>query len=300
MKVNIYTSLNGVGLERDYLLMLDILERAGHTVNVSDWQTREGSQPADVAFHLEVPRYNLFGSCKKNILIPNAEWFSRKWIQKLRNFDEVWCKTQDCLNIFSEHHSNCKLTGFTSEDIYNPQIEKKRLFIHIAGKSLTKGTEALCEAYRNNKDMPTCFLISANQWDCRNNLILCPRIEWEDLKILINSAWFSICCSEYEGWGHYIHEALGCGSVVLTTDGAPMNEFISDERCLVRSDSTIPMALADKKMISAKKLEKSILSLSKLSDSELIEIGKTNRKGFLDRQKSFETYLLTYINNIQL
>ena len=298
MKVNIYTSLNGVGLERDYILMKGILESGGHSVAVSDWQTREGANHAAVAFHLEVPRYELLSRADRNIILPNAEWFARKWLNRFNKFDEVWCKTADCNEIFKPYNENRTITGFVSEDLYMPEIIKRRIFIHIAGKSTTKGTAALVEVYKCNKGLPTCFLISTNDWGCRGNLIQDGRIGFDDLKVLINSAYFGICTSEYEGWGHYIHEALGCKAVVLTTDSAPMNEFITDKRLLVPENGVAVMNMAYKKLIKHEDLHEKMLSLQELSDKELDEIGEQNRATFLDRNAKFTEFLLTYINQL--
>ena len=38
-----------------------------------------------------------------------------------------------------------------------------------------------------------------------------------------------ICCSKAEGFGHFIQEAKASSSVVLTTGGPPMNEFVSND-----------------------------------------------------------------------
>jgi glycosyltransferase involved in cell wall biosynthesis len=116
--------------------------------------------------------------------------------------------------------------------------------------------------------------------------------------ILINSARFIICTSEYEGWGHYLHEALSCKAVVLSTNGAPMCEFVTDEHCLVPVSGRHPMNLADKSLINSDDLIEKMLSLQQLTESELNEIGEANRNGFLQRSESFRQFLLTYINSL--
>ena len=40
MRINIYTSLNGVGLEKDYMILKGIFESAGHTVGMADYFQR--------------------------------------------------------------------------------------------------------------------------------------------------------------------------------------------------------------------------------------------------------------------
>lgn len=298
MKINIYTSLNGVGLERDYLLMRSILEQAGHEVAVSDWKIRQGATKADLAFHLEVPRTDIGKrGAPYNIILPNAEWYARKWLHEINRFDEIWCKTADCKRIFDKYHKKCVVTGFTSEDMYIPGISKHRIFVHVAGQSLTKGTQALVDAYKKRPDLPKCYVISETNYGNHGNLVSCGRIDFYDLKILLNSARFQICTSEYEGWGHYLHEALSCGGVVLSTDAPPMNEFITDPRCLVPEYGKQAMNMAFRSLVNSDDIIKRIESLNAMNDNELDEIGRVNRDGYLVRCEAFKSFLLNYLEN---
>lgn len=295
MIVNIYTSLNGVGLEKDYTLVRDILVRHGHTVTVSDWKIRQGAVPGDLALHMEVPRFDLFRHCPVNAIIPNAEWFDKKWMPRVKRFDYVLAKTKDCTNIFARHHSNVIHTGFCSEDLYSP-MQKRRIMLHVAGQSHTKGTPALIEAYQKN-DLPKCFLISSQKWDAANNVSQCGRIPFNDLQVLLNSCWFHICTSEYEGWGHYLHEALGCGAVVITTDSEPMNEFITDKRLLVPEVKRIAMHMTERRCVSAEGLTECIKRVYSMPESELQKIGEQNRESFLQRNADFERKLIKFVNS---
>ncbi|KAI8616235.1 hypothetical protein BC830DRAFT_1118846 [Chytriomyces sp. MP71] len=38
-----------------------------------------------------------------------------------------------------------------------------------------------------------------------------------------------VCSSCQEGYGHFINDARRMGSLVMTTDHAPMNEFVKEE-----------------------------------------------------------------------
>lgn len=285
MKINIYTSFNGVGLERDFNLLKSVL--SGHTVNGLNWVTKQRGMSCDVSIHLEMPRYECIKLAKRNIFIPNPEWFNNSWKRNLSMFDEIWCKTLDCKRIFDQLHKNCIHTGFISEDMYMGDVKRNKLLIHVAGKSMTKGTEAICEAYKKYPELPKCYLISSKNWECTNNLIPCGRIDFSDLKILMNNALIHLCPSSYEGWGHYIHEAFSCGANVLTTDHPPMNEFtagipvISKEKmCLAEIGHVSPDAIADE-----------IKRLYSLKESKLIELGKINRENFLRRNSEFTKFV---------
>ena len=123
MKINIYTALNGVGLERDYNILKQIFEAAGHIVDYSDYPHRkgfDGHRPgrADIAYHLEIPRFDLIGMSGQNVMIPNPEWFETAWLSKLNQFNIIYAKTRDCERIF-KNYNNIVFTSFTSLDKYN-------------------------------------------------------------------------------------------------------------------------------------------------------------------------------------
>jgi hypothetical protein len=50
------------------------------------------------------------------------------------------------------------------------------------------------------------------------------RVTDNELRQLLNTHAFCLLPSAYEGYGHSLHEAYGCGQIVLTTAAAPMNE----------------------------------------------------------------------------
>lgn len=95
----------------------------------------------------------------------------------------------------------------------------------------------------------------------------------QELTALQNSCGLHLCPSETEGFGYYIMEGLSCGAVVATTDAPPMNEFVSDKRCLVGVEKTAPMHLATNYYADPKKLDKTVSDLLSLSEEELKEIG---------------------------
>jgi hypothetical protein len=76
-------------------------------------------------------------------------------------------------------------------------------------------------------------------------------------------------------------------AVVITTNAPPMNEFITDPRCLVRAKMRSPQGLATKYHVSAKAIEKKLKKILKLSPEELEQIGRQNRERYLQYRPNF-------------
>jgi glycosyltransferase involved in cell wall biosynthesis len=297
MKINIYTSFNGVGLEKDYLILKGIFEAAGHTVGVADWKRpHERPSKADVAIHLEIPRcgmkqHDLMLLAPVNYLMPNPEWFDRSWLANIKRFKAVLCKTQDCLRIFSQHHNNCIYTGFTALDFYDADISKSKQLLHVQGASEFKGTAEILQAW-SAADLPRLFMLSKKQHTAVKNVVFEKFLPDDIFRKLLNSCLIHLCPSYYEGFGHYIWEAMSCGCVALTTDAAPMNEFISDGRCLVGVKKTGQHHLGLLSYASPDAITDRVRELSALSFSELVEIGDANRKKFLENDKQFRENIM--------
>lgn len=286
MTINIFTALNGVGLQSDYELLNDLLKDR-HEIRCYDLKKAETVLSSDISIHLEVPRFEYLHLSKRNIFIPNPEWFYPHWTHNIKGFTEIWAKTKDCQNIFP----NSIFSGFMSKDLHLDNIPKRKVLIHIAGKSHAKNTDALCEAYRIFPDLPKCFLISSDNYSCNGNLIPCGRLNEAEFNFLLNSSMIHICTSAYEGWGHYLHEALSVGSVIITTDSAPMNEVITDNDYLVKPEKITFQRLGKMAVINPKQLYEKIMQVWEKSNNELIEAGAINRIKYLDECNQFKEFL---------
>jgi glycosyltransferase involved in cell wall biosynthesis len=301
MRINIYTSFNGVGLERDYNILKSIFESQGHIVDYADnlmdktrAVDRHIPERGNIAFHLEIPRYELLTLCDKNIMIPNPEWFGNVWLGRLNNFQEVWAKTHDTERIFSRYHKNVIFTSFTSLDKFKPEISKEKMFIHTAGKSTFKGTEELLKAY-DTYDLPKCFMTTQKGYQGRGNIIATGYLSEEKFDVLLNACLLHIMPSYYEGFGHAIWEAMACGCCVITTDAAPMNEFVQDKRFLVQSKVQGHWELGPLNKVIVADLMRVIKSVNEMSEHILIEEGKLNRQRFLDNDKFFREKVISLL-----
>ena len=294
MKVNIYTSLNGVGLQVDADIIRAVLSE--HEVHIIDYVKRQLGDKSDIAFHLEIPRYDDFAKNKQNILIPNPEWFDPKWMPKLKQFDRIFTKTNHATKIFSKFHNVVEYSGFTSLDLYNDRIKKDKTFFHLEGKSMLKNTTSLVEAYKKDHTLPVCYSVSQRTVGRYNNLLFAQRQSIENLGILLNACVVHVCPSQYEGFGHYINEARSCGAVVITTDVPPMNEFIKEKAFLVQGRRAKIKNLVPMHTVDSIELSNAIKRANDMDLSTLIAYGKKNRERFLTNDKEFKERFIKLIN----
>lgn len=233
MHYNISTNLyNGAGLQRDFELLRRILVAAGHTVHgimFNDYQPVV--PPADVTIFIEIvnPVHIFKGS--QVWFIPNSEWFLPGFNGTLKHVHKVLCKTHDCYNIWSKKvgAEKCLYIGWEALDLYQPDATRFSTFLHVAGKSATKNTKAILDAWRQYNLPYGLTVVACHPWItplCKD----IPNVEWyerltdDQLARAMNSNRFHIMPSAYEGYGHALHEAIGCGAVVITVDAPPMNE----------------------------------------------------------------------------
>ena len=293
MIINIYTSLNGVGLEQDANILKGILSK--HTCYILDYIKRQRCfTNGDYALHLEIPRYDEIEKNRVNILIPNAEWFDPKWLPKIKQFDMVFCKTFHAVEVFKKFHPNCVYTGFTSNDMFMDVAKDKKL-LHVEGKSMLKNTDALISAYQLHPELPNCLAISSRNTGKYNGLEFFERLPYEKLKVLLNACLIHICPSMYEGFGHYINEARSTGAVILTTDRPPMNEFITDKRFLVEGQRARVHNLVPLFKVNTIDLSNKIQAVFNMDFEELRQIGIENRKKYLQLDTFFKDKLLKFV-----
>src|SRR5690242_12948252 len=100
---------------------------------------------ADVNIFLEVIAYNLIPKAKRNWLIPNPEWFAPSRHQEgMPAIEQILCKTKEAERIFSDMFGPSRVLylGFESADFYDPSLRRIRKFLHVAGQSWYKNSQA--------------------------------------------------------------------------------------------------------------------------------------------------------------
>lgn len=301
MRFNIISNIsNGVGLQRDYELLRRLLESRGHEVAGVDF--RAPSAPcADVNIFLEVVTPAMLGAARENWIVPNSEWWHQRWDGLLPLVRRVLCKTRDCLRIWT-HKTPGKPTyiGWEAEDICRHEVERKHAFLHLAGKSQTKGTSAVIEAWEKF-NIPYPLTVISSRFGSRTlgNVRYLPWQDRTDTIKLINEHKFFLMPSEYEGFGQSLYEAEGCGSIILTTNAAPMNEIPALVReCQIPILNRAQMKAATISRVSPDGVARAVYAAAALTQDEIKKHSEAARSGFISARAEFRQNLDSILEGI--
>lgn len=263
----------------------------------------------DLAIYLESFRPWNTGKAKRNVLIPNQEWLSPKLTGGLNHFDEIWCKTQAAVNIFSKYHNNVHLIGFSSEiNAASLGVKKEDdLLLHRAGNSLLRGTKVLLETWLQHPEWPKLSVIIADRLkgkviagEIPNNIEFLQG-HWNDQEFseLMASAAIHLHPTETEGYGLAISEALGYGCLVMATDAEPMNELVTADRgVLLASRFKGRHHLGNLYSVLPEGIESAMKELLAMSESERKSRMSNARAWFLDNQQDFKLRLVERVRGI--
>lgn len=282
---------NQAGKEMDILVLKEELEKLGHKVKLFDYLKDKEVSQADINIFLAQFKLDYFSKAKQNWLLANPD-FCFASVQELQELDLILCKTRECLRIFEPLCKKVYYLGFMSLDCYLPSVSKQfSEYVHIAGKSVMKGTEQVLKVWENHPEFPKLVLIKrkVEMTSIPKNIhLITQRLPRKTLLEIQNQSGIHLCPSKTEGFGHYIMEAMSAGAVVVTTDAPPMNEFIKDPRCLVRYSHTMSQNYATTYIVDEIALATTIQALQKLSYEEMQRIGNFNRKEYLRRKIEFK------------
>ncbi|MCM2372208.1 glycosyltransferase [Aporhodopirellula aestuarii] len=322
-RVNIVARKNGVGIDRDVKLIEDALRDSVEVawneyrgldsfwsgVTRSLFQTSRGESPCLHLMAERVPR-SVATLAGKVALIPNQERFPRRHLSRLRHVDRVLCKTRHAYEIFSQHARAVTYIGFTSEDRNLPDVSADyQRFFHLAGKSTLKGTSTLVDVWSRHPEWPELTIVqSASNAPASvppNVRLLTNYLEDSELREMQNCHGVHLCPSLSEGWGHYIVEGMSCGAVVVTTDGPPMNELVTEERGIVVPwNDSQPRHLGTNWHVDPAALEATIERLLLMPDGEKCRLGanaqqwfEMNHEGFQSRFREVVRELLAEVNS---
>jgi len=303
MKINLLSHDNGVGLTQDIRIVRSILAPR-HEVVFTD--LRHGNHnKADVNIFFEILDGKHYDYAKVNLFFPNPEWFW--WPKQLSGIDIVLAKTHDAVKIFENistgYQPKVVYTSFTSEDRYDPDVPRERAYLHAAGQSETKGTQTVFNAWKPEYPRMVFTKLKAYQQytSHHRNIITCfDRMPLDILKAIQNKCAFHICTSEYEGFGHYIWEAKSCGGIVITTDGAPMKEMVTDgvDGWLVDAPIKRKMNFARCSIVGLSSLQEVIEKTIAMTDTEVEVMRAQSRRRWEDNDAMFRAKLNEIINSL--
>ncbi|KAJ3020662.1 UNVERIFIED_CONTAM: hypothetical protein HDU68_010067 [Siphonaria sp. JEL0065] len=125
---------------------------------------------------------------------------------------------------------------------HHPLERDYNKFFHSYGHSQRKHTRELVSCWKRHPFWPKLTVVGGlgerafgtypsifNLWKAMyHNIDVLPFVSNDELRRLQYSHGVHICVSQQEGFGHYINEARALGSLVVTTNHPPMNEFVQD------------------------------------------------------------------------
>lgn len=291
MEICLITNLeNRWGLSKDVKILEAALKEHGHNTYVAQWnRTAIQGKKFHLNIHIELVGGRHFTMGRRNILIPNQEWFLPEWTRRKARFQKTLCKTTLGAGIYTRlGFQNVTMTGFTSEDRYRTGFKRVREFYHLAGNSLFKNTEAIINAWVQNPRWPTLHVYGSNP-ALQNFVKPADNIDYnfgrhlaDDVILEIqNTFWFAVQPSASEGYGHCITEPLSTGGLVVGIDAPPMNEFPAIHRMPAKQYAThhygqlfVPTTV-------------DITDLLNLSDAELVTQGETMRHWWVENRRNF-------------
>lgn len=318
--IRIFARGNGHGLAKDLQLLAGLLARSGYAVQPVGFHNEKGVRAVHIGWlrlargwrgrpDLQLSLEHLYpatlGLARRNLLIPNPEWFRLgKWERHLGRLDGVLCKTRHAQRIFSDLGLPARHLGFTSEDRRLAAGRRERAFLHVAGKSPVKGTEAVLEAWRRHPEWPTLVVVQTRRHarpvpGAANIDHRVGRVADAQLRELQNACRFHICPSEAEGFGHTLVEALSTGAVMLTTDGEPMNELVRPGYgVLIPPARTGQLGVARRFHVDAAGVERAVERVLALPEAEVEAMSAGARRAFEAIDRGFRTQLVEAVADV--
>jgi glycosyltransferase involved in cell wall biosynthesis len=175
-----------------------------------------------------------------------VDYYTKKTVPDFDTYDFLLCNTKRHYSVFRNHRRAFFIQWGTDVNLFKPSLfypERNRsdtiVFFHSSGwegKRLRKGTDLLVKAFQEVKGKARLIIHSQvpleDYGDIVNMIRKDTRIEfiWKTVPApgLYHMGDVFVYPSKLEGIGLCIPEALACGLPVITTDNAPMNEFIED------------------------------------------------------------------------
>lgn len=261
-KINLYYWNNGVGIANDIILLKFLLKE--YDIVIYDMSKNNEFRKGDIGIFIQNIFTDQLENNKKNLFIINEEWLSRDEILFLNQFDYLIVKSKHAKKLLSPHHSNIIQTGFFSLDRYFfPKNTGK--ILHFKGKSMQKNTELVYKYKDKIKIL-----------DSEINYLTESQVNEE-----LNCHDIHICCSLYEGWGHYLWEAMSCGKLVICSEIPVFKEYL---------DSSLV------KFVPVKNIYKNVLGYKFLDKNDSKIIYSFREGYFVDRYKFEE--LIQNVNEL--
>jgi glycosyltransferase involved in cell wall biosynthesis len=318
MRINLITYNNEYGLTQDVNILIYQLKRHFRdrveifAVNFFDYKCNY----VDLNIFLETVSFTLLKYAPINVLIPNQEWYYKSWIPYIKYFNKILVKSNYGETIFkqllsSQNENQDKVIniGWQSKDKLSNKFKKNfDKFLHVCGKSKHKQTQAMIDNWL--LEFPHLDLIysprdvALKEKEQTNITYHRERLSDEDLTRLLNECGVHLCCSDTEGFGHYIQEAKSVKSIIVTVNAPPMNNFVDESfGFLVKYKSKKPLknTLGSKFIVDGNSFQKTIKNIMKLckeNPDKLNEMGELARKSYSKTCQNFKDTIKNVFTDI--
>jgi hypothetical protein len=299
MKWNIISNIsNQAGLEIHCRVLHDLLVSLGHEVSLVQFNEARGIRRADRNLFVELVVPELFHFAREQWIMPHLEWWFPQWRRHLPAFRYVLCATRHCQQHFERQvGSRAVYIGFEARDLLDSTIERRQQFLHAAGKSRNKNTEAVIAAWRG-KEIPAKLIILAQNYHGRaDNVEFHGRVPDEELRRLMNESLFHLMPSQYEGYGHSLHEAEGVGAVILTMNMAPMNEISHHSQLLIEPDRFAKQQSATIGITTGARVVMAVEHALAIPEEDLVDIRAASREHFVSDRDVFRARFAELANS---
>jgi len=321
MRVNLIGNFNNAtGLLQDAALLRGLLTIVfGEKVNIFKVPHHMPQcSEAEVNIFIEIVNPSLFVYAARNIWIPNHEWTYRSWQPYLKMVDEIWVKTHEAEEIFSQMSSNVRYIGWTSIDQSMSEKKNYSKAIVLVGKNVFRMPKQLLRAYARIQKEDSQFykklpelnipydaerLVVYSPPEIADKVKLMPKVLKEgEYSELLKECGLAVCVSGSEGFGHAINEAMSSGCNLMLSPIKPFRELTEDSRAVLwmAELESIPHPDCFGTILDVS-LESIIASLKTYVDRnvrEKQEISKEMRRQYEDRHEVFVEGMKRFLSNL--
>jgi len=246
----------------------------------------------------------LLPEARINCLIPNQEFFQRRYRYFLKSFDLILCKTRHAEAIFSGLGCKTEFISFTCLDRFDSDSSKKPYsFFHLAGQSPLKGTSAIVNLWLKHPEWPPLTVVQHSDKietvKAENIHYIGEYLDDATLRRYQNESSIHLCPSEAEGFGHYIVEAMSCGAVTITTDAPPMNELVESDRGLLAGyHDSQPQNLGTRYFVDPDSLAERVKCTLSMSNATRQGLMQSARNWYVQNDRFFKSRFVEIMMNL--
>lgn len=287
MKIRIVTNISdGKGLWQDYLILRRVLQELGHEVIGNQFNQPPCGEHCDINIFLETIEERFFRWADRQWVFPNPEWWMPEYDLYLPVLERICCKTPHAYELFADKSDGAELTGFMAHDKMNAAVERHPAYLHIAGGSQVKNTDAILAAWQTGEvDIP--LIVVGRYWSGAsnlNNVKWMPYVSREELTGLQNACLYHLMPSQYEGYGHVVHEALSVGAILLTLDHPSLDHLPAVR---TKPKRTMPYRLATLAVMDKEDVFALVKAAAVITPTQMVSLSQSARKFYEKECRDF-------------